>query len=146
MTQQSQIMPSPTTAFAILPRLGRKLCGALFVLALPLLPLSAQANGFMLQGTVNVCASYQKADKSWSPRYRAMVAYMDGAHLNKLMYGRIHAADDDLFAIIVWRRGEPTVIDLQQRQGLSTAATVLKDMKGKTWQISRTWRRCSDHF
>ena len=146
MTQQSQITPPQTAVLALLQRFRCKLCEALFVLTLTLLPLPALANGFMLQGTVNVCASYQKADNSWSPRYRATVSYMDGAHLNRLMYGRMHAADDDLFAIIVWRRGEPTIIDLQQRQGLSTAATVLKDMQGKTWQISRTWRRCSDHF
>lgn len=110
----------------------------------------SQGRPFSFRGTINACIAEERTGGGWSNEMPVTITLTDGFAL--MRYGLFRPQDnnrqnlsgDDLFIVVDWNGyQEPALIPLGNRSALSTAATVLKDMSGKSWRISRTWRRCS---
>lgn len=93
-------------------------------------------------GTISACISAQDARGAWGPDEPVRVSIIDGWALRQIVGRPQGGGVDELYVLINWGRGGRTVLPLEQRTGLSTAATVLQDTAGNSWRISRTWRRC----
>lgn len=89
----------------------------------------------------SLCYAFQDNNKNWSPNYRGEGALLDGYHLNGVL-PNANFRDDSLFLVLPIRNQNPVIIDMQQRQGLSTVPTVLEDINGVSWRVSRTLRNC----
>lgn len=95
--------------------------------------------------SISACAAYQDESNRWSDSYRVELGYYDGWHLARMVRG-FRGNSDDLFAVFIWSPGTPVIVNLQNRPGLSTASTVVRDVEGRNWRLSRTWRNCSRNF
>lgn len=93
-------------------------------------------------GTIRACISAQDARGAWGPDEPVRVSIIDGWALRQIVGRSQGDGVDELYVLINWGRGGRTVLPLEQRTGLSTAASVLQDTAGNSWRISRTWQRC----
>lgn len=137
-------IPKPLTALASIAALGLSL-------SLGFLPLTAAAAplhhpvGPQFYTSICACAAFQKEDHSWSDSYRVELGYYDGWHLGRVVRG-FRSNSNDLFAVFFWEPNTPVIVNLQNRPGLSPASTVVKDIDGNSWRISRGWNHCSRNF
>lgn len=94
-------------------------------------------------GSIRACVAFEQADTTYSPDMPLTVSILDGLVLAE--HYRIYLQGDlnELYVVFNHPNSRtPVILPLKHRKNLSTAATVLNDLQGNSWRISRTWKRC----
>lgn len=95
--------------------------------------------------SIRACIAYERPDGTYSKDFPITVDLLDGLVLANQYRLYVDGGINDLFVVFnTQNQRYPTILPLNHRKSLSTAATVLTDLQGQNWRISRTWKRCSN--
>lgn len=96
------------------------------------------------KGSVRACIAFEKADGSYSRDYPITVDIVDRMMLADRYRIFVDGDYNNLFVVFYSPNLRiPNVLPMLHRKSLGSAATVLSDLQGHNWRISRTWKRCT---
>lgn len=94
-------------------------------------------------GAIRACVAFEQSDGTYSKDLPLSVDILDGLALSRSYRIDVNGNFNDLYIVFAHPQMRTHVIvPLEHRKNLSTASTVLNDIHGNTWRLSRTWKRC----
>ena len=126
---------------AILKYLAALFCAA-FLSSLS----SAYADYDPINGTYTGCATYQRADGSWSKNYKVKGRIVKGADLITFSQQKGYStkySNDSYYYVITWKNGGYSALALGNTNSMPNSNQTTKDQSGKIWQIKDGWNFCN---
>ena len=107
---------------------------------------TAYADYDPINGTYTGCATYQRADGSWSKNYKVKGRIVKGADLITFAKQKGYStrySSDSYYYVIRWRNGGYSTLNLGKADNMPSSNQTTKDQRGNAWQIKDGWNFCN---